>query len=159
MKLDELDGVLGESFPELLVMEYLPGKEYTVDILVTDDPVIIPRTRDIIRTGITFNATVEKNSEIIEYSRKIIKLLNLEYACGLQMILDENGAPKLIECNPRIQGTMVLSTLAGANITYGAVKLALGEHVPNFKIRWDTRLLRYWGGTAIFKGKITDEIL
>lgn len=159
VRFEELERVLGDSFPELLVMEYLPGKEYTVDILAADKPVIIPRTRDLIRTGITFNATVEENSEIIECSRKLVKLLDLEYACGFQMKSDENGAPKLLECNPRIQGTMVLSTLAGANIVYGAVKLALGEDVPSFKIRWNTRLLRYWGGVAISDGKITDEIL
>jgi carbamoyl-phosphate synthase large subunit len=159
VRLEELERALGDRFPELLVMEYLPGKEYTVDVLATDEPVIVPRTRDLIRTGITFNATVEENSEIIEWSRKLAKLLKLEYACGFQMRLDENGSPKLIECNPRIQGTMVLSTLAGANIVYGAVKLALGEDVPNFKIRWNTRLLRYWGGVATFEGKITDEIL
>lgn len=159
VRFEELEKVLGDRFPELLVMEYLPGKEYTVDVLATAEPVIIPRTRDLIRTGITFNATAEENSEIIERSRKLIKLLDLEHACGFQMKSDENGAVKLLECNPRIQGTMVLSTLAGANIVYGAVKLALGEDVPSFKIRWNTRLLRYWGGVAISDGKITEEIL
>jgi carbamoyl-phosphate synthase large subunit len=54
---------------------------------------------------------------------------------------------------------MVLSTLAGANIIYGAVKYALGEEVPRFRIRWGTRLLRYWGGIGVYKERIVGEII
>jgi carbamoyl-phosphate synthase large subunit len=158
IRLEELERTLGNSFPELVTMEYLPGNEYSVDILATDDPVVIPRRRDSIRTGITFNATVEKNEDIIKSSKELVRLLELKYACGFQIKSNEDGEPKIIECNPRIQGTMVLSTLAGANIVYGAVKLALGEEVPNFKVDWNTRLLRYWGGIGLIDGKVKDEI-
>lgn len=158
-RLEELERILGTSFPELVVMEYLPGNEYSVDILSTEDPVVIPRRRDSIRTGITFNATVEKNMDIIESSKKLVKLLELKYACGFQIKSSRDGEPKIIECNPRVQGTMVLSTLAGANIIYGAVKLALDEEVPAFEVNWNTRLLRYWGGIGVINGKTTDEIL
>lgn len=159
IKLEELQRILGRDFPELVIMEYLPGNEYSVDILATDDPVVVPRRRDLIRTGITFNATVEKNADIIDSSKKLAKSLDLKYACGFQIKLNADGEPKLIECNPRIQGTMVLSTLAGANIVYGAVKLALGEDMPTFEINWNIRLLRYWGGIGVTDGTITDEIL
>jgi carbamoyl-phosphate synthase large subunit len=158
-RLEELQRILGTRFPELVVMEYLPGNEYSVDILSTEDPVVVPRRRDSIRTGITFNATVEKNTDIIESSKKLVKLLELKYACGFQIKLNDNEEPKIIECNPRVQGTMVLSTLAGANIVYGAVKLALDEKVPSFEINWNTRLLRYWGGVGVTDGRTADEIL
>lgn len=155
----ELRNILGHVFPKLLVMEFLPGKEYSVDLLTANETTVIPRSRDVIRTGITFGGTVEKNEEIIKYSRGLGKRLGLEYAYGFQFKLDENNVPRVIECNPRIQGTMILSTLAGANITYGAVKHALGEKVPKFKIKWGMRLLRYWGGVGIQGGKILREIL
>jgi carbamoyl-phosphate synthase large subunit len=157
--LEDLERILGSAFPELMVTEHLPGIEYSVDILADRDPIVIPRTRDLIRTGITFNGSVEKSEEIIDQSRRLVKGLGLEYACGFQMKLDGIGRPRLLECNPRVQGTMVLSTLAGANIIYGAVKLAFGEELPEFEIRWNTRLMRYWGGIGISDGEVIAEIL
>ncbi len=149
--MEELYSILGETFPELLVMEYLPGREYSVDILSSKKEVyvVVPRRRDLIRTGITFVGTVEKRDDIIEYSTKITRALGLEFAHGLQFKEDFKGVPKILESNPRIQGTMVLSTIAGANVIYGAVKLALGEEIPEFSVKWGTKLLRFWGGIGI----------
>lgn len=149
VKMDYLKSVLGPSFPELLVMEYLGGEEYTVDALKADKLVVIPRKRDLIKTGITFNGTVEKNEEIIEHSKRLSRETGLSYAFGFQFKLDDDGTPRLLESNPRIQGTMVLATFAGANLIYGAVKHAMGEEVPEFKVAWGTRILRYWGGIGV----------
>lgn len=159
IKKEELN-FLGEKFPRLLVMEYLSGKEYSVDVLATKNDVvaIVPRTRDLIRTGITFIGTVEKNEEIISYSRKLSEKIGLEYAHGYQFKLDDQGTPKIIECNPRIQGTMVLSTFAGANIIYGALKMALDEKLPKFNVKWGTRLFRDWGAISIFNEKLGAEV-
>ena len=146
---------LGERFPTLIVMEYLPGKEYSVDVLArkNDVVIVVPRTRDLMRTGITFIGTVENNEEIISYSRKLSEKLGLEYAHGYQFKLDGEGIPKIIECNPRIQGSMVLSTFAGANIVFGALKIALDEELPEFNVRWGTRLFRDWGAISVFNNR------
>ncbi len=149
VKMDYLMSVLGSSFPDLLVMEYLSGEEYTVDALKAEKLVVIPRKRDLIKTGITFNGTVEKNEEIIEHSERLSRETDLKFAFGFQFKLDDKGTPKLLESNPRIQGTMVLATFAGANVVYGAVKHAMGEEVPEFDVAWGTRILRYWGGIGV----------
>lgn len=159
IKMNELKEIIGENFPELLVVKFLPGVEYTVDILSAKNTTIIPRKRDMIRTGITFNGTVEKKEQIIENSRKLAEKIGLEYLYGFQFMLDENGVPNIIESNPRIQGSMVMSTLAGANIIYAAVKHAIGEDVPEFKIKWGTRLMRYWGGINVLKQNLVEEII
>lgn len=147
--MEYLKSILGDKFPPLLVMEYLPNEEWTVDVLSGDDITVITRTRDAIRSGITFEGTCKKNNEIIRYSKMLTEEIGLKYAFGFQFKLDENDTPKLLESNPRIQGTMALSTLAGANVIYGAIKYALGEKVPEFDISWGTRIIRYWGGLGI----------
>lgn len=157
-KMSDIRAILGRSFPQLMVMEYLPKDEYTVDILQSDPSIIVPRKRDVMKSGITFHGTAEKNDAIIEYSRKLAENLQLEYAFGFQFKNDENNIPKLLECNPRIQGTMVLSTFAGANIIYGAVQRALHEPVFSRDIIWGTRILRYWGGLGIRNETITDVL-
>lgn len=158
-KMESLEGLLGSSFPSLLVMEYLSGDEYTVDLLQAEELTVIPRRRDLIKTGITFNGTAEKSEEIIAFSQRLCRELGLRFAFGFQFKLDENGVPRLLESNPRIQGTMVLATFAGANIIYGAVQHALGEEVPSFNVDWGTRILRYWGAVAIGSGSVLEVCL
>ncbi|MCS3901430.1 ATP-grasp domain-containing protein [Methanococcus voltae] len=150
----QLYDIIGDEFPELIATEYLPNEEYTIDIFSGTSnneyfETIIPRKRDLIRSGITFNGTVEKNNDLIEYSQKLIKELNLEYCTGLQFKLDKDNVPKILESNPRIQGTMVMSTLANANIIYSSIKMALDEKIPSFDVQWNTKFYRYWGGIGV----------
>lgn len=149
--LHDLHEILGDEFPPLLVMEYLPGREYSVDILSSKDRVyaVVPRVRSLIRSGITFNGVVEKRDDIIDISKKATLELGLEYAHGIQYKEDKEGRPKILESNPRVQGTMVLSTIAGANVIYGSIKLALKEEIPEFNVCWDAKLFRYWGGIGV----------
>ncbi len=159
IKMEQLKQVLGQSFAELIVTEYLCGDEYTVDCLRTRQKiVVVPRKRDVIRTGITFEGTTEFQPDIIEYSKRIAEALNLQCCFGFQFRKDQDGVAKIIECNPRVQGTMVLSTIAGANLIYGAVKLVLGEEIPSFDVKWGTKLIRYWGGISVLGEKYTAGI-
>lgn len=148
--MEELHDVLGESFPELLVMEYLPGDEYTVDVFRTSKKFYaIPRKRESIRSGITFSASLVKDERMIEYSKMLAEACDLTLCFGFQFKMNDKGEPSLLESNPRVQGTMVMSTFCGANIIYSSVKSLLGEEIPNFDIQWDTKLYRYWGAVGI----------
>ena len=148
--LDELHGILGDTFPELLVMDYLPGDEYTVDVLRTDEQLVaIPRKREVMRSGITFRASLEKNEEIIRASRLLAEALDLRYCFGFQFKKDAQGRPVLLECNPRVQGTMVLSAMAGANIIAASVRDLLGLEPEPIDIDWTVRLVRYWGAIGV----------
>jgi len=151
LKMKNLIEILGPTFPELLVMEYLPNPEYSIDVFRTEDrTTVIPRKRDVIFSGITFCGTVEDNDTLKRYARILSDTIGLKYAFGFQFKLDSNNVPKLLESNPRVQGTMSLSTYAGANIIYASVKHALGEEVPEFDIKWGTRIYRYWGGVGVY---------
>jgi carbamoyl-phosphate synthase large subunit len=139
------------DWPELIVTEYLPGNEYTVDVFKDGTNVIvIPRLRKSIRSGITFEAQVEFREDLINFSKKLSEALDLNYCFGFQFKLSKEGIPKILECNPRVQGSMVVSTFAGFNMIYYAVKKALGFEVDlnNIKLR-EVQFKRYWGGIAI----------
>ncbi|MGB8490974.1 MAG: ATP-grasp domain-containing protein [Bacteroidales bacterium] len=136
----------GKSFPDLIVMEYLPGDEYSVDVLADDGKFFsaIPRSRDHIKMGISFVGTVIDDKEIAEYSRRIVEGLKLNGNIGLQFKRDLNGIPKIIESNPRVQGTIVLCTAAGENMVYEAVKIGIGEKPDKPEINWGVKMIRYW---------------
>lgn len=121
-----------------LISEFIEGDEYTVDCFRGNTFVAIPRLREKIKNGITWKSLTVKDEKLIEYSRRLAEELNLKYAFGFQF---KGG--KLLECNPRVQGTMVASTFAGANIIYSAVKYAMGEDVPEFKVDWGSEAVRY----------------
>lgn len=135
-----------EDFPEILVMEFLSGKEYTVDILANNgqSQIIIPRTRDKVLLGASFMGRAVEEKEIIKYSEKIVKGLNLDAIVGIQFRKDEKDIPKAIEVNPRIQGATLLSVAAGADLVRLAIKNALGESWKKPKIKWGTRMIRYF---------------
>lgn len=146
--LEEIMPVLQEAdpFPELLVMEYLPGDEYSVDVLADHGtPLIaIPRFREEITGGISSVGVVVQDKEIEEYSLRIVSSLKLKGNIGLQFKRDGQGVPKILESNPRVQGTIVLCTAAGANLVYLGVKVALGEHVDLPAVAWGTKMARHW---------------
>ena len=147
-----LDILQQDRFPELLVEEYLPGEEYTVDVFRNSKGiVVIPRLRISIRSGITFDTKVDLRKDIIEYSKKLAISLCLKYCFGFQFKLDINGIPKILESNPRVQGTMITTTFAGFNMIYYSVKEALGEEVnlENIKIKNGIEFKRYWGGIGL----------
>jgi len=150
IKLDQLFEILGTEFPQLLVMEYLPGDEITIDVFRDRNHFIsIPRVREEVRSGISFRNSAFNSDELINYSEKISEHLDLKYCFGFQFKYDVYGIPKILECNPRVQGTMVFSTFMGANMVYFAVKSALGEQLPKVELDWDTKLIRYWGALGL----------
>lgn len=148
-------------FPEILVTEYLPGDEYSVDVFRNaNGTVAIPRNRKDIRSGISFDTEIELRDDIIKYSVKLAESLDLKYCFGFQFKLNEANVPMILESNPRIQGTMVASTYAGFNMIYYSVKEALGYSVEisDIEICDNTHIKRYWGAIAIkdenYSGKI-----
>lgn len=136
----------GESFPELAVMEYLPGKEYSVDVLAKGEETgpIVPRSRARTRAGISFEGTVEQRQDLIDEAAAISRSLGLEYNVNFQFRYDADGVPKIIEINPRISGTIVMCVGAGANMPALGVKHALGERLPAVDIDWGTEMVRFW---------------
>jgi len=146
--LEEVRPVLAgaDRFPELVVMEYLPGREYSVDVLAQGDTAapVIPRTRARTRAGISFEGVVEENDELRAAARGVCRRLGLEYNVNLQFRYNAAGEPRLIEINPRVSGTIVACVGAGANMPYYAVNYALGDPVPEPDVEWGTRMVRYW---------------
>ena len=146
--LEEVLPVLEEAptFPEFVVMEYLPGPEYSVDVVATDDdvPAVVPRSRARTRAGISFAGTVERNEELIECARSIVSALDLEYNVNLQFRYDEDGSPKVIEINPRVSGTIVMCIGAGANMPAMGLRHALGLPIDEPDVAWGTSMQRFW---------------
>lgn len=151
--LEELLTILGRgsAWPELLVTEHLPGAEYSVDgFLGAKVQVAVPRLRQEIRSGISFVNHLEYRADLIEATLAVGKEIGLTHAFGFQFKLDRHGRPKVLECNPRLQGTMVASLFSGVNLIWMGVKEALGEPPDTVPTRLrKASFYRFWGGIGI----------
>ena len=147
--LEEFGAVLDEADDiELIVTEFLPGPEYSVDCyLGPSGEVAVVRERIAVRSGIAFDTMVVDRPDIAEMALRGARLLGLDGVFGFQFKDRADGTPLLLECNPRVQGTMIASVLAGANVIWMAVNDALGRPVMAVPgIRLGSRFQRYWGG-------------
>ena len=145
---DELANILrGSLFPELLVSEVLTGEEFTIDTIVNADgkaDIILPRLRKKMLGGISTEGQFIDNQEIINYCKEIIGSLKLFGPIGIQVKRATDGRFKILEINPRIQGTSVAAMGLGINLPVWAVRQALGETVKMPTIEWGKCFARYW---------------
>ncbi|MDE1766239.1 MAG: ATP-grasp domain-containing protein [Thaumarchaeota archaeon] len=131
---------------DLLVMEYLPGREYSVYVLADKGKTIycIANLRERLEQFYSFQAVTINDERINSICKRIVNALDLSYNVNIQLKLSRNGIPKVVEINPRMGGSIVLPSAAGINMPYLAVKQAVGERLPkNMKLR-KTRMIRYW---------------
>lgn len=145
-----------DRFPELLVMEYLPGEEYSVYILAESGKpyYIVPNLRISLLMMYSSVAKIVYNKEIIEICEKITDIFDFSYNFNVQIKYNRDGIPKIVEINPRNAGTIILPVAAGLNFPVWAIKLALGEEIPkNIPIKYGLGLERYWTEIFTYEGK------
>ena len=136
------------AFPELLVSEYLPGEEYSVDCLANhgESVLIVPRVRIRMINGISVEGEFVKEDSIITYCTQIIKELQLHGNIGIQVKKSTAGQFLILEINPRVQGTIAAALGAGINLPVLAVKQELGLPITpeELTIKWGTKFSRHW---------------
>lgn len=140
-----------------LITEYLPGKEYTVDVLnIPGERRIITRIRNKIRSGISFITEIVKNEEIETQINMLLDTYPLNGVFGFQFKENEDGIPHIIECNPRIQGSMIASFAAGINIIWASIEYTIyGKLKTKLKSKTNPiKFYRYWGGVYESEKKI-----
>jgi carbamoyl-phosphate synthase large subunit len=138
----------------MLVSDFMDGPEYSVDVLVSRNKTqyCIPRKREKMIGGISVTGTIEHNEELISLTKKLVESLNLNGPIGVQWKYDSQGIPKLLEINPRLQGTTSACLLAGVNIPLETINSELfNDFIPLDRINWGTAFTRYWMDIAPIK--------
>jgi biotin carboxylase len=119
-RLDVPDG----RFPRLLVMELLPGPEYSLDCLA--------KAGRLIRVGVRKKSRLAgRPEELVQdgaleaIASRLASIFGLGAVSNIQLI-DSPEGPRLLEINPRMAGGLYFSCLGGVNYPYWALRLALG---------------------------------
>lgn len=142
-----------QKWPQMHVAEYLPGNEYSVDVLCKEKRVYatIVRKRYSAIGGSSKVAEVVDEEDLKMLSINLAQALKLTYVVNLQWRRDAKGTPKIMEINPRIPATIHQTIKAGVNMPYLAVKLALNEEITIPKEQLGTMVIKYYGSVFIQK--------
>lgn len=164
----------------MLYLEYLPGKEYTIDCFTNQDGTLIyarGRERKRIKGGISVNAIFCDRPEFWEYACKINKKIKQKGGWFFQLKEDSNGNLKLLEIASRIAGTSSIVRNIGVNLPLLTANVFDGKVINSvmindyeieldrafsntFKLnlKYDTVYIDY-DDTIVVNGKVNLEVI
>ncbi len=121
------------SNKSVLISEYLPGEELTVDCFTDKNGKLIfigPRTRERITMGISFASnTIKLDKDIENIAKDLNNTLKFNGAWFFQVKKDINQKYKLMEFSVRQAGTMALYRELGINFAALSIFNAMGLDV------------------------------
>lgn len=140
------------DMPPMLAMEYLPGHEYTVDMLCDNGKVLYNMCRRglNVQTSIILDGVVEDKPEITNLCAQVAEKLKLTGNIGFDVKERADGTPVIMECNPRATAGVSEFTASGVNLLYLNIKRCLGESLPEVTPKYGVVMKRryqemYWG--------------
>ena len=131
---------------DLIFLEYLPGKEFTIDCFTDRKGVLQfvgPRERVEIQMGVSFRSRPVKDKLQFETIARIIN--NTTRLRGLwffQLKEDKKGKLKLLEISTRTPGTIGLFRHLGVNLPLLSVFDAMGMDIEIIENTYDIELFR-----------------
>jgi predicted ATP-grasp superfamily ATP-dependent carboligase len=110
-----------------LVQDYIPGRDIDLSILA-DRGRIVAWT---IQSGEGGERVFERDERLLEIGRRICEATCFHGVAHFDMRIDDrDGGVRVIECNPRFWGSLMLSTWSGVNFVEVGCAMALGGSVP-----------------------------
>jgi carbamoyl-phosphate synthase large subunit len=132
---------------DFVVQEYLPGREFSVDMFVNDVGLVIgcvPRQRLKIDSGIAVAAKTMKYPALEERAKSLVEKANLTGLLNVQLREDKAGLPRLMEVNARNPGTMPLTVKSGINMPKLLVDQILGKGINEALSFKEIAMVRHW---------------
>lgn len=117
---------------DMLILEYLPGAEYTVDCFTDRTGSLIfagPRTRRRISNGISVNTSPIESPELVSMAKRLNARLELRGPWFFQAKAAGDGELKLLEVAPRVAGSSGVHRARGVNLPLLGVFDAMGVPV------------------------------
>jgi carbamoyl-phosphate synthase large subunit len=132
---------------DLIVQEYIGGKEYTLDTLSDLNGralAVVPRERLEVRAGEVIKSRTVDRPDLVNQGKHIVETLGITGPATVQCIDDELMV-YWIEVNPRFGGGVPLSIRAGVDYPYLLYRMCNNEPVQPILGKYQTNLimLRY----------------
>jgi len=129
----------------LLILEFLPGKEYTIDCFTDRNGNLLfaeGRERIRISNGISVHSKPVINSSFQKLAKIINQTLSFQGAWFYQVKERANGELVLMEIAPRIAGTMSLYRVLGTNFVELSLFDKMGKGISILRNKFDIEIDR-----------------
>lgn len=136
----------------IMMQEYLPGEEYSIDVLARPDGHVVaavPRVRDRVDSGIAIAGRTVRDESLEEFGRKVAAAIGATTVVNVQSRRAVDGTPSLLEVNARFPGTMALTMAAGIDMPVLAVDAALGRSLPDRLDFDEVAMVRHWADVVV----------
>ena len=165
---------------EMLILEYLPGEEYTIDCFTNEEGRLIyagGRTRKRIKNGISVNAIEYQDSEFFRIAAMINSVVKQKGGWFFQLKKNSKGRYSLLEIAARIAGTSSFTRNMGVNLPLLTLHLFNGSKIDSvikndYHLELDRALynkfqsdLRYdrvyvdYDDTLVTEGRVNTQLL
>jgi carbamoyl-phosphate synthase large subunit len=132
----------------LLVQEFLPGEEYSVDVLASAEGRVIaavPRLRMKVDSGIAVTSRTVKDPDLERHATEVARTIGLAFTANIQFRRNRDGVPCLMEVNARFPGTMPLTVESGVNMPSLSLRALLGDSLERETGEFrELAMVRYW---------------
>lgn len=118
---------------DLIIQEYLPGQEYSIDVLADRSGHVIaavPRVREKVDSGVSVAGRTVRDRELEKFGTAVVLRTGLTYIANVQCRKDRAGRPALLEVNPRAPGALPLTVASGVDMPRLALDMIRGRGVP-----------------------------
>jgi len=139
----------GENLPELVVMEYLTGIDYNVDVLCEAGAMhyCIPVERVVPKAGPVQVGRTVHDAKVVEVCREISSAFKFDYNINIELAYRDSsnqGSPKVYEINPRVSAPIAIHRPAGINLLLLGILQALGQAIPLDRTYREVTMSRCW---------------
>jgi hypothetical protein len=127
------------TFPELLVMEHLPGAEWSVDCAGCDGQLLCAiQRKKYPQAG--YGQEIDNNADIQGMVERLTVHYGLNGLFNIQFKANAAGEPRLLEINPRPSGGFGMACLAGVNLAEVFLHSLQGQPPNIASIRYGLRV-------------------
>lgn len=143
---EEMEHIMRHLNEEILVSEYIDGKDYSVSALCENGEVkcMVGYIGHVMQLGAIEYGEIQQNNIAMAIVEDICNDLTLDGNVCFDFRIDSDGNVYLLEINPRVNASLPFVTKAGINMIYLRCKQLLGEPIkPDFSVREGLRMKKY----------------
>ncbi len=130
----ELNQYLCSGAADSVFMEYLAGREYTIDCFTNNEGKLVyagARMRRSVKNGISINTVAAEDSRFRDFAEKVNANLQQRGGWFIQVKEEENGELVLLEVSSRIAGTSGFARNKGVNLPLLTLFLFTGQKIDS----------------------------
>ena len=147
ISIDQLCEIVDKVNVSIILQEYVSGTDYSVCVLADHGKVklMCGLAGYQMEFGAVVCGEIVKNDAAYRIAERVVREIGLDGNACFDFIIQQDGKPVLLECNPRISASVPFIAKAGADFVYLRCKQLLGEPFEtNVDFQYGLKMAKYY---------------